>query len=85
MLHNYNCQIYSHPLVLTRHVYWVDTYLDYIERCDYDGNNRKTVVRGAPVENLYGLAVFQNKLFVTSWRENAILAMNKFQPNNHST
>ena len=45
-------------------MYWVDTYLDYIERCDYDGNNRKTVVRGAPVENLYGLAVFQNKLFV---------------------
>lgn len=66
-------------------MYWVDTYLDYIERWDYDGNNRKTAVRRALVENLYGLAVFQNKLFVTSWRENAILAMNKFDPTTHST
>lgn len=32
-----------------QHVYWVDTYLDYIDRVDYDGNNRKTIKKGYPV------------------------------------
>ena len=68
-----------------RHVYWVDTYLDYIERCDYDGRNRVTVVRGAPVANLYSLAVFETQLFVTSWRENAILVLDKHTPHNYTT
>lgn len=43
----------------------MDTYLDYIERADLDGGNRKTVLRGSPVQNLYSVAVFQNDLFVT--------------------
>ncbi|CAB0020575.1 unnamed protein product, partial [Nesidiocoris tenuis] len=34
-----------------QHVYWVDTYLDFIERIDYDGRNRKTVRKGYPVIN----------------------------------
>lgn len=33
----------------SRHVYWVDTYLDFVERVDYDGKNRKTVKKGHPV------------------------------------
>ncbi len=67
------------------HIYWVDTYLDYIERADYDGRNRKTVLRGSPVQNLYSVSVFQNDLFVTSWRDNSILRVDKFRPGNHST
>lgn len=33
----------------TQHVYWVDTYLDFVERIDYDGSNRRTVKKGFPV------------------------------------
>lgn len=33
----------------TQHVYWVDTYLDFVERVDYDGSNRRTVRKGFPV------------------------------------
>jgi integrin beta 2 len=33
----------------TQHVYWVDTYLDFVERIDYDGSNRRTVKKGYPV------------------------------------
>ena len=29
-----------------RQVYWVDTHLDTIERCDYQGRGRTTVARG---------------------------------------
>ena len=36
-----------------QHVYWVDTYLDYIDRVDYDGNNRKTVRKGYPVSLIF--------------------------------
>lgn len=32
-----------------QHVYWVDTYLDYVERINYDGTNRKTVKNGVAV------------------------------------
>ena len=68
-------------------MYWVDTLAqqyDYIARCDYDGQNRKTVFRSTPVENLYGMTVFQNLLYLPSWKENAIMQRNKFQPSNLS-
>ena len=62
-----------------KRVYWVDTYLDYIEAVDYDGGNRKTILRGSPVQNLYSASVFENSLYLTSWRNNSILRVNKFQ------
>uniref|UniRef100_A0AAR2M5Q5 EGF-like domain-containing protein n=1 Tax=Pygocentrus nattereri TaxID=42514 RepID=A0AAR2M5Q5_PYGNA len=46
-------------------VYWADTYLDIIEVVDYDGKNRHTIIRGNLVSNLYGLALFEDYLFVT--------------------
>ena len=68
-----------------KRVYWVDTYLDYIEAVGYDGNNRKTLLRGSPVQNLYSVAVFENSLFLTSWHNNSILRVNKFKPEEHSS
>lgn len=68
-----------------KRVYWVDTYLDYIEAVDYDGRNRKTILRGSPVQNLYSASVFENSLYLTSWRNNSILRVNKFKPSEHIT
>ena len=68
-----------------RQIYWVDTYLDFIERVDYNGLNRKTILKGSPAQNLYSAAVFENTLYVTSWRNNSILSVNKFHPGNFST
>jgi low-density lipoprotein receptor-related protein 1 (alpha-2-macroglobulin receptor) len=68
-----------------KRVYWVDTYLDYIEAVDYDGGNRKTILRGSPVQNLYSASVFENNLYVTSWRNNSIMRVNKFHPEDHVT
>ena len=47
-----------------RHIFWVDTYLDYIERADYDGRDRRTILRGSPIQNLYSVTVFQGRSFV---------------------
>ncbi|CAH0551681.1 unnamed protein product [Brassicogethes aeneus] len=62
-----------------KHVYWIDTYLDYVERVDFDGKHRRTVMRGIRVQNLYGIAPFQNKLYVSSWYNNSILEIDKYE------
>jgi len=33
----------------SEHIYWVDTYLDFVERINYDGSNRHTIKKGFPV------------------------------------
>ncbi|GLH07806.1 LOW QUALITY PROTEIN: Putative vitellogenin receptor, partial [Gryllus bimaculatus] len=68
-----------------QHVYWVETYLDVVERVNYDGTNRKTVKRGFPVQNLYDITVFENNLFMTSWRNNSIIRVNKFDSDDHES
>ncbi|KAL1502194.1 hypothetical protein ABEB36_007372 [Hypothenemus hampei] len=65
----------------TKNVYWVDTYLDYVEKVDYDGKHRKTVARGVHVRNAYGISVFESRIFVSSWYNNSILQFNKFGNN----
>jgi len=60
------------------HVYWVDTYLDYIERINYDGTNRMTILSGVPVGNPYGITLFERYLYVTSWRNGLVFKVNKF-------
>ncbi|XP_052130857.1 prolow-density lipoprotein receptor-related protein 1 isoform X2 [Frankliniella occidentalis] len=61
-----------------QHVYWVDTFLDCVERVDYEGNNRKMLKRGPPVQNLFDIAIFENFLYLTSWRSYSVIKLNKF-------
>lgn len=35
----------------SQHIYWVDAFLDFVERVNYDGSNRKTIKKGAPVSS----------------------------------
>lgn len=60
-----------------KNVYWVDTYLDFIERIDYDGKNRMTVLKGKQVVNLYGISAFENSIYVSSWHSNSIISVDK--------
>ncbi|KAF6197572.1 hypothetical protein GE061_008536 [Apolygus lucorum] len=68
-----------------QHVYWVDTYLDFIERIDYDGKNRKTVRKGYPVQNLFDITVFENNLYVTSWKNQSVIRINKYLTDDFET
>nr|XP_022909737.1 low-density lipoprotein receptor-related protein 1 isoform X1 [Onthophagus taurus] len=61
----------------TNDVYWLDTYLDVIERVSFDGKNRRTVMKGSAVQNLYGISIFENTLYVTSWKDNSVYKINK--------
>lgn len=62
-----------------QHVYWVDTFLDCVERVDYEGNHRKMLRRGAPVQNLFDVAIFENYLYLTSWRSYSVIRLHKFK------
>lgn len=55
----------------TQHVYWVDTYLDFVERIDYDGSNRRTIRKGSPVRICYQIFLFDIKKKFTRVRVNA--------------
>lgn len=46
-----------------RHVYWCDSRLDTIERVDYDGANRVTLLDKAHLENPQGLSLFGDTLY----------------------
>ncbi|KAK3853890.1 hypothetical protein Pcinc_039590 [Petrolisthes cinctipes] len=55
-----------------RHVYWVDGYLSHVERVDYNGENRRIIVRLSTDERPYGISLFENFLYVTSWKDDSI-------------
>ncbi|XP_050540895.1 low-density lipoprotein receptor-related protein 1 [Daktulosphaira vitifoliae] len=69
----------------SEHVYWVDTYLDFVDRINYDGTNRKTIQKGFPVINLYDISVFENYLYVTSWRLQGVIKLNKFNSSSYES
>ncbi|XP_059475497.1 low-density lipoprotein receptor-related protein 1 isoform X2 [Neocloeon triangulifer] len=61
-----------------QHVYWVDSFLAQIERVDYDGGNRKSLKKGATLEQIYGISVFENSIFVSVWKTRKILDIDRF-------
>ncbi|KAK2718097.1 hypothetical protein QYM36_006775 [Artemia franciscana] len=79
--------VYPYGLALdyaNLHVYWVDTYLDFIERVDYDGHNRKSIKRGPFVQNLYGVSLLNNDIFVTSWKDSSLLRVNRLKSDDYA-
>ncbi|KAK7069706.1 Low-density lipoprotein receptor-related protein 1B, partial [Halocaridina rubra] len=65
-----------------KHVYWVDGYLSHVERVDYDGGNRKMIIKLKSDERPYGISVFENYLYITSWRDDTIKQINRFNSHN---
>ncbi|KAJ6647666.1 Prolow-density lipoprotein receptor-related protein 1, partial [Pseudolycoriella hygida] len=83
-----------YPLGLTldlanEHVYWVDHYMDFVERVDYNGQNRWSMVKRLEnyyqLKSLLSIAYFENTIFVASNnnnspRPNSIITFDKFNP-----
>ena len=62
----------------SRHIYWVDTYLNYIDRCDYDGKRRRTIVRGSRAAHHYALSILETTIFATSWQDSSVLRVDRY-------
>ncbi|KAJ2938967.1 hypothetical protein O0L34_g17783 [Tuta absoluta] len=48
-------------------VYWADTYLECIERADYDGNKRLTIRRNYITQHLHHISIFETTLYLPKW------------------
>lgn len=77
--------VYPHGVALDlalQHTYWVDTYLDSIERVDYDGNNRWFLKKSANfminLQSIHTVNVFESTIFLASWKNRSVVAIDKF-------
>ncbi|PNF27659.1 hypothetical protein B7P43_G15338 [Cryptotermes secundus] len=48
-------------------VYWLDGRLKFVEVMDFDGRNRKTIIKEG-VNYSFALTMFQNKVYWTDWK-----------------
>ncbi|KAK6165881.1 hypothetical protein SNE40_022703 [Patella caerulea] len=64
-----------------KHVYWGDSFLDYIERVDYNGGNRRLIAQGVNVDHVHGLTVLGNYLYVTNHHNNSIVRVHRYIEN----
>ena len=58
--------------------YWSDSYLERIERVAYDGTGRRLVIRRHWVENIFGLALHNNFLYITSQRNGTLARVHRW-------
>lgn len=53
------------------HIYWIDTFMDFVERVDYNGKNRWLLTKSSGdsvyLKSLHSVAIFENSIFVSSW------------------
>lgn len=67
-------------------LYWVDHYLDFVEKADYDGEHRSTVLKLNNTFSMYnkmsdGITFFENKLLLSSEMNNSILEFDTMTKN----
>lgn len=59
-------------------LYWGDTIIDYIETVDYEGNDRRILLKGHRIVSPSRLSVFEDKVYWTDDFKQNILSTNKF-------
>lgn len=52
----------------TETIYWIDGKLCFIDRIDYDGKNRKRILKNAMFQYPFGLTHISTKLYWTDWQ-----------------
>ena len=62
-------------------LYWCDALLDHIQHANLDGTDLKTI-SSRMIKHPFSLVVFGQKLFVTDWRLDAIIEMDKLNGGN---
>ncbi|XP_077869877.1 low-density lipoprotein receptor-related protein 2-like [Saccoglossus kowalevskii] len=69
----------------TERVYFGDRRLDFIEFCDYDGNNRHHVIGSTQfISGLHHMALFEDFVYWTDRENNEAMRVNKYTGQNRS-
>lgn len=64
---------------VNKQLYWADSYLDKIERINYDMSGRLiNVVKSTLVEKVVSLDIFQDFLYITSYHNNSLSKLSKY-------
>ncbi|XP_070183011.1 low-density lipoprotein receptor-related protein 1-like [Littorina saxatilis] len=73
--------VHPHGITLDfvrQHLYWGDSFLDFIERIDYDGNHRVTIVHGLNVLNVFSMSMLENSLYVINHHNHSIIKLHRY-------
>ncbi|XP_041974246.1 low-density lipoprotein receptor-related protein 1 [Aricia agestis] len=66
----------DHP---ARRLYWVDARSDSVHTADYDGGDRRELLRGHDaVSHPFAVTVFESHVYWTDWRSNSVVRANKW-------
>lgn len=60
----------------TNTIFWVDAQLDRIESCDYDGGNRRVIIKD--ISHPFGLTIYGPHVYWTDWQAKAIERGDKY-------
>ncbi|XP_047139272.1 low-density lipoprotein receptor-related protein 1 isoform X1 [Hydra vulgaris] len=59
-------------------VYWIDARFDYIDSMNYNGTQRRTVIKGKQyVAHPFAITVFEDYLYFTDWMKKGIVKVHK--------
>ncbi|XP_076445601.1 prolow-density lipoprotein receptor-related protein 1-like [Babylonia areolata] len=73
--------VHPHGITLDftkQHVYWGDSFLDFIERINYDGSHRITIARGLNVLNVFSMSLLENDLYVINHQNHSIVKIHRY-------
>ncbi|XP_063629184.1 prolow-density lipoprotein receptor-related protein 1-like [Cydia splendana] len=59
-------------------LYWVDAYMDSVERSDYYGGNRVTVFRAYESERVSLISNFEASLYLPQWNNQSVLMTSRY-------
>eukprot|EP00079_Xenopus_tropicalis_P011186 XP_002936802.2 PREDICTED: low-density lipoprotein receptor-related protein 2 isoform X2 [Xenopus tropicalis] len=68
-----------------KRLYFADAYLDYIDYCDYDGNNRKQAMASDLVlQHPHAITIFEDYVYWTDRYTSRVIRANKFHGGNQT-
>ena len=53
-------------------LWWADAHLDYVAYCDFDGQNKHTVLRSKDAPHVFALNILDDWLYWSDWNKKAI-------------
>ncbi|XP_012944048.1 low-density lipoprotein receptor-related protein 1 [Aplysia californica] len=73
----------THPNGLTvdlakSQLYWADSFLNVVERVDYQGNTRTIIAKGNDVAHIFGMTILENYLYVANHLNNSIIRVHRY-------
>jgi DNA-binding beta-propeller fold protein YncE len=62
---------------ILKRLYWADTFLGQVGKCDYDGRHRE-IILGYSLAHPYGLSLFEDSLYVANMGSDTMIKCSKF-------